>query len=103
MMTPGTVVGGKYLLSRLLGQGAMGEVWAAVNQSTGGAVALKILSRPGEELRHRLLREAGAGGRLRHRNVIDVHDVGVLDDGEPFLVMELLAGETLAGLLERKR
>ena len=103
MMTPGTVVGGKYLLSRLLGQGAMGEVWAAVNQATGGAVALKLLSRPGEELRHRLLREARACGRLRHRNVIDVHDVAVLEDGEPFLVMELLAGETLAGLLERSR
>src|SRR5580704_7512444 len=103
MMTPGTVVGGKYSLSRLLGQGAMGEVWAAVNEATGGEVALKLLSRPGQEMRHRLLREARACGRLRHRNVIDVHDVGVTEDGEPFLVMERLAGETLAGLLERKR
>jgi serine/threonine protein kinase len=103
MMTPGTVVGGKYSLSRLLGQGAMGEVWAAVNEATGGEVALKLLSRPGQEMRHRLLREARACGRLRHRNVIDVHDVGVAEDGEPFLVMERLAGETLAGLLERKR
>jgi serine/threonine-protein kinase len=103
MMTPGTVVGGKYLLSRLLGQGAMGEVWAAVNRATGGEVALKLLSRPREDLRHRLIREARACGRIRHRNVIHVHDVGVMEDGEPFLVMELLSGETLAGQLERQR
>ncbi|MFT3767831.1 MAG: protein kinase [Minicystis sp.] len=102
-MAPGTVVGGKYLLSRLLGQGAMGEVWAATNASTGGEVALKLLSRPREELRHRLLREARACGKLRHRNVIDVYDVGETADGEPFLVMALLTGETLADLLARQR
>ncbi|APR85897.1 serine/threonine protein kinase [Minicystis rosea] len=102
-MAPGTVVGGKYLLSRLLGQGAMGEVWAATNTSTGGEVALKLLSRPRDELRHRLLREARACGKLRHRNVIDIYDVGETVDGEPFLVMALLSGETLAELLDRQR
>lgn len=102
-MTPGVVVGGKYRLVRLLGQGAMGEVWAAVNELTGGEVALKLLSRPREELRHRLLREARACGKLRHRHIIDVHDVGETSEGEPFLVMALLHGETLAELLERKR
>jgi serine/threonine-protein kinase len=102
-MTPGIVVGGKYRLVRLLGQGAMGEVWAAVNEATGGEAALKLLSRPREELRHRLLREARACGKLRHRNIIDVHDVGETDEGEPFLVMALLNGETLADLLDRKR
>ena len=102
-MTPGTVVGGKYRLLRLIGEGAMGQVWAAVNELTGGEVALKLLPRPREDSRRRLLREARACGKLRHRNIIDVHDIGETDEGEPFLVMSLLSGETLAELLERKR
>ncbi len=81
----------------------MGQVWAAVNESTGGGAALKLLPKPREDTRRRLLREARACGKLRHRNIIDVHDIGETDEGEPFLVMALLTGETLAELLERQR
>ena len=79
-MTPGVVVGGKYRLVRLLGQGAMGEVWAAVNEATGGEVALKLLSRPREELRHRLLREGAIVQRLaRDDKRMRVRYVGALE------------------------
>jgi serine/threonine-protein kinase len=81
----------------------MGVVWLATNESTGGEVALKLVVRPEPELRHRLLREARACCSIRHRNVIQIHDVGQTDGGDPFLVMELLCGETLADLLSRRR
>jgi serine/threonine protein kinase len=102
-MTPGNIIGGRYRLVRQLGEGAMGVVWAAVNQLTSGEVALKLILQSTEELRLRLLREARVCGGLKHRNVIEVHDVGQTEDGDPFLVMQLLYGETLAELLKRQR
>ena len=81
----------------------MGAVWAARNEHTSGQVALKLILGRGPELRLRLLREAQACCKIRHKNVIQIHDVGQTDSGDPFLVMELLAGETLADLLGRKR
>lgn len=99
----GDVVAQKYRLIKQLGEGAMGVVWLAVNESTGGEVALKLIVRPEAELRQRLLREARACCAIRHRNVIQIHDVGTTSDGDPFLVMELLAGETLAEMLVRRR
>jgi serine/threonine protein kinase len=99
----GALVAGKYRLSRQLGEGARGAVWAARNEHTSGQVALKLILGPGPELRLRLLREAQACCQIRHKNVIQIHDVGQTDSGDPFLVMELLSGETLAELLGRKR
>jgi serine/threonine-protein kinase len=92
---------GKYRLTRPLGGGAMGFVWAAVNEDTHKEVALKLLRSPNEELRHRLLREAKACGRLDHRNIVVIYDIGTTPEGEPFLVMQLLSGETLASRIKR--
>ncbi len=102
-LAQGTLVAGKYRLQRLLGEGAMGVVWSARNELTSGQVALKLILGPGPELRLRLLREAQACCSIQHKNVIQIHDVGQTDSGDPFLVMELLSGETLADLLARKR
>ena len=95
-MPVGNVIGGKYRLVRLLGAGGMGEVWAAVNEFTGGEVAIKLLRQQSDDLRKRLRREAQACAKLRHKNVIAVHDFDETAEGEPFLVMQLLFGETLA-------
>jgi serine/threonine-protein kinase len=100
-VTPGTLIAGKYRLRRLLGEGAMGVVWAAVNERTEREVALKLINGENDALRRRLLREARACGRLTHRNIIEILDVGETDEGEPFLVMQLLTGETLEGRLKR--
>lgn len=82
----------------------MGVVWAAVNQLTEREVALKLIpSAAGEELRTRLLREARACGRIAHRNVVEIYDVGETDGGAPFLVMQLLSGETLQARLAREK
>jgi serine/threonine-protein kinase len=102
-LAQGTLVAGKYRLQRLLGEGAMGVVWSARNELTSGQVALKLILGPGPELRLRLLREAQACCQITHKNVIQIHDVGQMESGDPFLVMELLSGETLAELLARKR
>jgi serine/threonine-protein kinase len=102
-MTTGDLVGGKYRITQRLGVSATGTVWAAINERTGRKVALKILLDPTDDLRYRLLREARACGSLEHRNIVEIHDVGETESGDPFLVMQLLSGETLADLLSRKR
>jgi eukaryotic-like serine/threonine-protein kinase len=102
-MTPGTLIGGKYRLSRQLGAGGMGVVWSAVNVAVSREVALKLILGSSEDLAHRLLREARACGSLRHRNIVEVYDVDRTAEGAPFLVMELLTGETLSELLKRQR
>lgn len=105
VMKPGTVIAGKYRLVNRLGDGAMGSVWEAVNELTQRSFAIKLIHRMavgGDELRARMMREARAAGRLHHRNVIEVYDVGETAEGDPFLVMELLRGETMEALLQRK-
>ena len=102
-MNAGDLVGGKYRLSQPLGAGSMGTVWAAVNERTGRKVALKLILHPTDDLRYRLLREARACGGLEHRNIVEIYDVGETRSGDPFLVMQLLSGETLADLLSRRR
>jgi serine/threonine-protein kinase len=102
-MKPGDLLASKYRLERVLGTGGMGKVWAAVNESTGRPVAVKLMHSPTPELRARMLREARAGGSLKHRNIVDIYDVGETESGDPFLVMERLSGETLEDRLERER
>src|SRR5262245_24247516 len=102
-MSKGTLIGGKYRLARPLGQGAMGEVWAAVNEFTGGEVAFKIVRRADDKVRRRILSQARSSAKLRHRNIVTVHEIDETDQGEPFIVMDLLAGESLAELLAHKR
>ncbi len=103
-MKPGQRVAKKYLLEARIGAGAAGSVWSAANELTGRRVALKVLpgvNRQEPEARERLLREARACGRVHHKNVVDIYDVGSADDGTPYLVMELLAGETVEQRLKR--
>jgi serine/threonine-protein kinase len=100
-MTPGALIGGKYRLTRQIGAGSMGVVWAATNELISREVALKLILSSNDELRRRLRREAQACGQLRQRNIVEVYDVGETAEGDPFLVMQLLYGETLAELLKR--
>ncbi|WP_437735844.1 serine/threonine-protein kinase [Sorangium sp. So ce1335] len=100
---PGMLLARKFRLTRKIGQGAMGVVWAATNESTGREVALKLIARPDPSLRKRLLREAQSCGALQHPNIVDVIDVTHTDSGEPCLIMELLVGDSVAELLEARR
>jgi serine/threonine-protein kinase len=94
-------IAGKYRLLRRIGGGAMGEVWAALHVEMRREVALKLIHENSPELGMRLTREGQALGRLEHQNIVRVYDIGATDSGDPFLVMELLSGETLADRLAR--
>ena len=93
----------KYRLKRLLGIGGMAAVYEASHRN-GKRVALKLMhSRFGdsERQRKRFLREAYVANSIDHPGVVQVYDDGIDDTGAPFLVMELLSGETLAAMRKR--
>jgi eukaryotic-like serine/threonine-protein kinase len=99
---PGTVVAGKYRVERLLGRGGMGIVVAAEHIELRVPIALKFLSdryATRTDIVMRFLREARAAAQLKSAHVCRVFDVGRLDDGVPFIVMEQLVGQDLAKLL----
>jgi len=101
---PGALLGGKYRLERLLGEGGMANVWLARNEFLDLPVALKIV-RPeirGSETAARLLTEARVQANLRHPNVARVYDYGQTESGDAFIVMELLEGYSMADWLERE-
>jgi serine/threonine protein kinase len=101
----GDFLAGKYLLEDCLGIGGMGEVYRATNVSLGRKVAIKLLSPEYVNIEEdvlRFLREARAAAAVRHTNVVDVIDVARDDDGTPFIVQELLAGEDLERYLRTR-
>ena len=99
----GDVVG-RYQLERVLGEGGLGVVWAARHMLTRKVVALKFTKFDHPELMKRFLREARVGGVLRHRAVVEVHDVFESHAGGPLvMVMDLLHGESLDQLLARRQ
>src|SRR5687767_9459164 len=100
-MKPSDLLASKYRLEHVLGSGAMGTVWAAVNESTGRPVAIKLMHGSDPKLRARMLREARAVGTLKHKNIVDLYDAGETESGDPFLVMERLSGESLDEHLKR--
>src|SRR4051812_30623253 len=105
MLAPGYVIGGRYRLVRLLGEGGMGVVWSAVNDAFGREVAIKVML-PGVAAGdptaiERFFTEARICGGIRHPGIVDVLDVGRAENGSPFLVMGLLDGDSLDNILHR--
>lgn len=100
------LIGGRYALEFLIGRGGVGEVWRARHIDLGTNVAIKFLlsglaSR--ESTRRRFLTEAQLAARLRSKHAVHVFDFGITDKGQPYLVMELLDGETLAARIKREQ
>ena len=98
-----TIVAGKYALGRRLGRGGMGSVWAAEHLTLRSQVAIKFIDSQfatSPEAVSRFLREARAAAALRSPHVVQILDHGV-DNGAPYIVMELLDGESLAARLRR--
>jgi eukaryotic-like serine/threonine-protein kinase len=101
----GTVIDGRYRLEALIGRGGMGVVYRAAHTGLRKQVAIKVLhpslaSSP--EVRSRFEREALAIGKIDHPNCVGVSDVGTMDDGALYLVMELLEGKSLGDLLDEQ-
>jgi serine/threonine protein kinase/tetratricopeptide (TPR) repeat protein len=102
-LSPGDRLG-PYAVAELIGEGGMGEVYRARDPRLRRDVAIKVLpaAETDPERRQRLLTEAQSAGALNHPNILTVYDVGVHDDS-PYVVSELLVGETLRQVLERGR
>ncbi|HYQ15264.1 MAG TPA: protein kinase [Polyangiaceae bacterium] len=101
---PGLIIAGKYRLEQEIGRGSMGTVFRAVHVTLGQRVAIKLIS--GEhsqsaEARQRFSVEAKAAAKLRSRHVVQVIDNGETEQGNPYIVLELLEGETLEERLVR--
>ena len=95
---------GRYLVLDCLGEGGMGIVYSAYDPQLDRKIALKVV-RYGSSDRGsaRMIREAQALAKLAHPNVVAVHDVGVTDDGQLSIAMELVDGCTLAAWLAESR
>jgi serine/threonine protein kinase len=100
----GKVIDGKYKIRGVLGRGGMGTVFEAVHAGIGRQSAIKVLHtsqlRKKDAVR-RFHQEAKAAARIGHPNICEVYDLGTLEDGRPYLVMEKLVGETLADAIAR--
>jgi eukaryotic-like serine/threonine-protein kinase len=104
-VSPGDILAGKYRVERILGAGNMGVVVAATNIALEQLVALKFMlpgKAPRPQQQERFLREARAAARLKSQHVAHVLDMGTLENGAPFAVMELLEGQDLSALLEER-
>src|SRR5260370_41071667 len=100
----GTFVAGKYRIERKLGAGAMGAVYAARHEALGVRVALKVVLAEMAKDRSmvaRFLQEARAAACIDGEHIARVTDVGTLDTGAPFMVMELLEGEDLGEMVQK--
>ncbi len=100
----GDLIDGKYRLEALIGTGGMGEVWTARNDTLGVRRAVKLIrSDSGNaESTDRLLHEAQAAARLADPAIVRVFDFGRTQSGDPYIVMEMLEGEDLMSVINRR-
>ncbi|WP_433177568.1 protein kinase domain-containing protein [Actinoallomurus sp. CA-150999] len=103
---PGKMIAGRYRLTSKVGQGGMGGVWLAHDEVLDRRVALKEIVLPHGDasedrakLRRRAWYEAVAAARLQHSGIVRIYDV-VKEDGDPWIVMEYIAGRSLADLIQ---
>ncbi len=104
LVAPGAIVAGKYRLDAVIGEGGMGAVWSATHTGLGQAVAIKFISKEfvtSPEALRRFDAEAKAAAQLRSRHVVQVFDNGTLEDGTPYIAMELLRGENVYARVHR--
>src|SRR3954462_1391734 len=101
---PGTLLGGTYRIVRRIGSGGMGEVYEARHERLAHRYAVKLLHpamRDHPEAGPRFMREAQITSRLRHPGIVSVVDFNTLPNGQAYLVMEYLEGESLGKILAR--
>lgn len=101
----GRVLGGRYELRRLLGRGGMGLVYEALHITVGRSVAIKLLRHDlarSREAVNRFMREARAAAAIGNEHIVEVFDFSYTEEGEAFIVMELLEGENLGARIRRE-
>ncbi|HVM27748.1 MAG TPA: serine/threonine-protein kinase [Mycobacteriales bacterium] len=98
---PRRVVADRYELVDIIGRGGSAEVWRADDTLLDREVALKLVTVPHDEGSKRAGDEARTLARLNHPGLVPVYDAGTDDEGRPWVVMELVEGETLGDTLKR--
>jgi serine/threonine protein kinase len=102
LMATEALLGGRYRLDHLAGHGGMATVFAAYDTVLERTVAIKLLQRRHDEsgvLHERFRREALAEAKLVHPNIVAIHDVGVHEDGRPYIVMDFVEGRPLSAVI----
>ena len=102
----GAVLIGKYRVTREIGRGGMAAVYEAIHLALGKKVAVKVLAAElaaSTTVIERFFREARAAASVKSPYIVDIYDSGRLEDGRPFIAMEMLEGETLYDLMTRVR
>ncbi|MCR5864038.1 serine/threonine-protein kinase [Aquincola sp. J276] len=92
---------GRYLAEKLIGEGAMGAVYQGQDLALDRPVAIKLLASQNAENQLRFVQEARLVAALNHRNIGAVYDVGATEEGEPYVVQELLVGQDLERIIAR--
>jgi len=100
----GSIIAGKYRLSAKLGSGGMGAVYRATRLLIGDEVAVKLLhsEQSDPNTADRFRREAHAAARLKHPNAVAIYDFGVTEDGQQYLVMDFVEGESLRQIIREQ-
>ena len=101
----GQLVDNKYRIVRLIGEGGMGAVFEGENVRINRRVAIKILHAAftgNSEVMQRFEREAQAAGRIGNDHILEVLDLGILPDGDRYIIMEFLDGESLSDRIKQK-
>lgn len=101
----GQLIGGRYKIQAVIGQGGFGAVYRALHTATGDQVAIKVLRtdvQGAQDVVARFRQEAKQTSKLKHPNTVRVFDFGQMDDGNLFLAMEFLEGRTLSELLRKE-
>jgi eukaryotic-like serine/threonine-protein kinase len=102
----GSTIDGRYIVEALLGEGGMGQVYAARHAIIDKRVAIKVLRKEAaadESSAQRFIVEAKAASKIGHQNIVDITDFGVLPAGNAYFVMEHFAGPTLGKLIHDLR
>jgi serine/threonine protein kinase len=94
----GNVIDGRYRVTSTLGEGTFGTVYEAEHLQLNRRVAIKLLRHCDPAKLERFRREAEAISRISQENVVAIHDYGELDDGRPYIVLDLIKGQDLADL-----
>ncbi len=103
-LTPGQIIDNKYRIVRLIGEGGMGSVYEGENTLIARRVAIKVMHAAATQNEQALLRferEAQAAGRIGSDHILEVLDLGRLENGDRYMVMEYLDGEPLSQRIER--
>src|SRR5437588_90699 len=98
---------GKYDITDKLGEGGMGVVYKGVDPAIGRAVAIKMMTggfAENPDLLKRFQREAQSAGTLQHPNIVIIYELGTHDNGNPYMAMEFIDGDSLESVVSgRKR